>query len=239
MRKLTKILLLAALVLPILASCSKEDDLPKKSVLATILPYWNEVGFAIQMDNGETMYPRKVHVNYEPEDDAQRAIILFTENSESAAPFTYNVDIHGITEILTKDVEFIKSSDEELSNDGIEIVEAYIGGGYLNIEFKVMIDPYAKNQEHVVSLIDNQIDGEPEYTTHYPLELRFKRGHSLMDNRGQAVTDIACFYIGNYSLDRYDCQGYEIKFTGLEDESDKDPEGTDMKSVLVEPRANM
>lgn len=234
MKKLVKILLLVALVLPILSSCNK-DDAPKKSVLATILPYWNEVGFAIQMDNGETMYPSRVRINYKAKEEAQRAIILFSENSQPVAPFTYNVDIYGITELETKEIEYVTSPDEELSKNGIEIVDAYIGGGYLNIEYKVNIDPYSKNQSHIVSLVDNQIDGKPEYTTHFPLELRFKRDHSLQDGRGQTYTNIACFYIGNYSLKNLDCEGYEIKFFDLNSENEKDPESIQMKSVKVNP----
>lgn len=235
MKKLAKFLLLAVLALPLLASCNKEDE-PTKSVLATILPYWNEVGFAIQLDNGESMYPAKVHVNYKAKEEAQRAIIFFSENSKPVAPFTYSVNIHGITELETKEIELASSSDDKLGEDGIEIVEAYIGGGYLNIEFKVNIDPYSKDQNHVISLVDNQINGEPKYTSHYPLELRFKRDHSVQDNRGVAVSNIACFYIGNYNLDRLDCEGYELKFLGLEDESNKDPEGVPMKSVKITPQ---
>ena len=109
MKKLVKILLFAALVLPVLVSCNKDDE-PKKSALGTILPYFNEVGFAIQLDNGESMYPSRVHVNYQPKESAQRAIIYFTENNTPAAPFTYNVNIHGITEIETKEIELVSSS---------------------------------------------------------------------------------------------------------------------------------
>lgn len=238
MKKLVKILLFAALVLPVLVSCNKDDE-PKKSVLGTILPYFNEVGFAIQLDNGESMYPSRVHVNYQPKESAQRAIIYFTENNTPAAPFTYNVNIHGITEIETKEIELVSSSEEELSNDGIEIVEAYIGGGYINIEFKVNIDPYQKNQKHIVSLVDNQIGGEPKYDGYYPLELRFKRDHSLMDGKGQTVSNLVCFYIGSYNIDRLGCNGYEIKFTGLDSETNKDPEGKPMKSVKISPIADM
>lgn len=232
MRKLTKILLLAAVALPLLVSCNKEDQ-PTKSALATILPYWNEAGFTIMLDNGETMYPSRVMVDYKVKEEAQRAFILFTENSETVAPYTYNVDIHGITEIETRNIDLVTSSNENMGTDGIKVLNAYIGGGYLNIEFAVNVDPYSQNQKHVVTLVDNQIGGAPEYTSHYPLELRFKRDHKLEEGRGMTISSIACFRIGEYELGNLGCNGYELKFIGLENETGKDPDWTNMESVKV------
>lgn len=226
MKKFTKILLMAALTVPFLISCSKDDNNgPTYSVLATILPYWNDAGFAVQMDDEKTMFPGKVRFNYKPKEDAQRAIIAFSELNTPVQGFTINADIFSIHEIETKDIETALSEEDELGTDGIEVVEAYIGGGYLNIEFKVKVDPYDTDQKHVVSLVDNQIGGKPEYDTHYPLELRFKRAHALNEGRAQTVSNIACFYIGNYSLGSLGCEGYELKFKGIDGDADKDPDG--------------
>ena len=87
--------------------------------------------------------------------------------------------------------------------------------------------------------IDNQIEGEPQYDGYYPLELRFKRDHSLMDGKGQTVSNLVCFYIGSYNIDRLGCNGYEIKFTGLDSETNKDPEGKPMKSIKIMRSADM
>ncbi|MBQ8645475.1 MAG: NigD-like N-terminal domain-containing protein [Bacteroidales bacterium] len=238
MKKLTALLLSALLVVPFISSCEKDDEGPQMSVLATVLPFWNEAGFAIQMDNGETMYPGKVRVNYKVKDEAQRAIIQFSKINTPIEGFTYNADIYNIVDLDTKEIKVAKSSDEKLGSDGIEIVEAFIGGGYLNIEFKVNIDPYSKEQTHVVELVDNQINGEPKFSTHYPLELRFRRAHSLQGEKGQTVSNIACFYLGRHTLDRLNCQGYELKFMGLDNDGKEDPEGSHMQSVKITPAAS-
>lgn len=238
MKKLTALLLLALVTIPFFSSCSKDDDAPTKSVLATIIPFWsNPYGFAIQLDNNETMYPSNMRVNYQPKEDATRAIIQFSELGETVTGFTYNVDIYGIAELETKEIKKVTSQDASLPADGIKVVGAYIGGGYLNIEFEVNIDPYNKEQGHVVELIDNQTNGEPLYTTHYPLELRFKRAHSIMGERGTTVSNIACFRIGTYDLSSLGCQGYEIKFIGLDKNGNNDPESR-MESVKITPANN-
>lgn len=236
MKKFTAILLCAMLVVPFISSCSKDDEGPTKSVLATILPFWNNVGFAIQVDDGSTMYPGKVRINYKAPDGAQRAIIHFSEINEPVQGFTYNIDIHNIQNLETKDIKVVTSSDEKLSGDGIEIVEAFVSGGYLNIEYKVSLDPYAKDQNHVIDLIDNMKDGEPVFTTHYPLELRFRRAHSLQGDRGETFNVIACFYLGKHSMSQLGCQGYELKYTGLG--NNDDPEGSEMLVYKVTPATN-
>lgn len=238
MKKLTALLLSALLIVPFLSSCSKDDDGPQMSVLATILPFWSEYGFAVQMDNGETMYPGNLRIKYEVKDEAQRAIIQFSKINEPVNGFTYNADIYNIADIETKGINIVTSSDEVLGTDGIEIVEAYIGGGYLNIEFNVNIDPYAKDQNHIVELVDNQINGEPKYTTHYPLELRFRRAHSLQGESGRKVSNIVCFELGKHNLEQIGCSGYELKYYGLDNNGNNDPEGTQMKSVKITPSSS-
>ncbi len=229
MRKLAKFLLMVAIALPILASCNKEDG-PRQSVLATIQPFWNEAGFTILLDNGETMYPSRMMVNYKAPKEPTRAIILFSNDNPPVDSYTYSATIYGITDLETKEIDRASSSSDNLGKDGIKILNAFIGGGYINIEFAVNIDPYSQKQQHVISLVDNKIGGEPEYTTHYPLEFRFKRDHELEEGAGTTVSSIACFHIGNYDLGHLGCDGYELKFLGLEKNEDGE-----MQSVKLNP----
>lgn len=223
MKRLLTIILFSILIVPLMQSCEKSDSgHPTHTVLATVLPYWNEFGFACQLDNGETLYPGKLRIKYEVNSDiAQRAIIHFSEINTPVQGFTYNADIFDIINITTKDIETLKNEVDDIYTDAVKVNEIAISGDYLNVEYSVMTDPNAANQKVDICLFDNLINGTPEYDGYYPLELKVKCTPSVSANKGKLVSNLASFYIGSYSLNRLNCDGYHISYKDIESNGTK------------------
>ena len=217
MKKFTLFLLLAAICIPFLQSCNKPIDQPDQVALATIhsAPF-SAAGFYGLLDNGNKIYPGSMRVQYEPKAEPVRALIYFKEIAEPVQGFDFNADIYNISELITNNIKTVTTAAADTLKDGIEIINAYIGGGYINIEFKAFVDPYNANQQFFVELQDMLVDGTPEYGSYYPLTLGFKCYPEFTDGIGYEVSSIACFYIGDdYSLDNLGCEGYELRYRGL------------------------
>ena len=217
MKRFKLFLLLALMSVPFMQSCNKPVDKPDQVALATLhsAPF-SAAGFYGLLDNGDMIYPSSIRVQYEPKAEPVRAILYFKELEEPVQGFKYNADIHSITELLTQNIKTVNTAAADTLKDGVEIINAYIGGGYLNIEFKAYIDPYNTKQEVTVELQDMRTDGIPEWDSYYPLTLGFRCYPTLVDGMGYEVSSIACFYIGDeYSLENLGCEGYELRYKGL------------------------
>lgn len=225
MRRYITFILAALLIVPVLQSCEKSDSgQPEKSVLATVLPYWNEVGFACQLDNGETLYPGKLRINYQVNSEiAQRAIIYFSELSTPIQGFTYNADIFNIINITTKEIQPLKGGMEEAAtyDSAIKLNSIAISGNYINVEYSVMTDPSSLNPSVDVILFDPE-QQEVEDGGLYPLTLAVKCTPAVTSSKGQITDCIASFYIGSYSLNRLGCSGYAVTYKDLESDKQED-----------------
>ena len=213
MKKFFAFILAAVMAAPMLQSCNKNDDQPDKQALVSIIPYWSPAGCACQLDNGETIYPGNMRCAYTVnQENIQRAIVYFKELSTPVTGFTYNADIFNIINVTTKDIETLTDAACDTLKGSLKINEAVIGGGYLNVDFNVSISPYTSNQVLTISLVDNQINGEPEWTDYYPLELKFKSSVEIDPKQGQEVNSLACFYLGALAPDRLKSKGYLISY---------------------------
>jgi hypothetical protein len=224
MKKFLTLLFVALAAITVLQSCSKEDEQPDKVVLASIIPYWNEVGFACQLDNGETLYPSRVRGSYKVNQDiVQRGLIYFKELSTPIQGFTYNADVFNIVEITTKEIEQLKDSTQiDTNTDPLQIDGMSFGGGYLNVDYTAKVDHYATDKELTINLVDNRINGKPEYEDYYPLELQFKHTPKVGANRGTKTAFTACFYLGTMSPKYLKCKGYKIIYKDLNSEDEDD-----------------
>ena len=217
MKRFRLFLLLALMSVPFMQSCNKTIDQADQVAIVTIhTAPLSAAGFYGELDNGERLYPGAMRVQYEPKAEPVRAIIYYKEIMEPVQGFKYNADIFSITELLTQDIKTVTTAAADTLKDDIDIISAYIGGGYLNIEFKAFVDPYNPKQEITIELQDMRIDGIPEYDSYYPLTLGFKCYPSFADGTGYEASSIACFYLGDdYNLDNLGCEGYEIRYRGL------------------------
>ena len=131
-------------------------------------------------------------------------------------------------------IKTITSAAQDNLKDGIEIKSAYIGGGYINIEFNAYIDAYNTKQEITIELQDFQMGQTPESGSYYPLTLGFKCTPELEPGTGYLVSSVACFYIGeDQKLENNGCIGYELKYKGL-----MDADSESLHSAFVKPETN-
>ena len=230
MKRLFTIILITILTVPFIQSCDKSgSEYPTHTVLATVLPYWNDYGFACQLDNGETLYPGRVRIGYKVnQEKAQRAVISFSEINEAVPGFTYNADIFNIADVTTKDIEVLRDSQNDTLNDALKVNAMVLSGDYFNVDFSAMINPYATNQLLTISLVDNRINGKPEYDEYYPLELKFKCTPEVSNKAGQTINTMACFYVGPYSLDGLGCKGYKISYKDMNSNGE-------IQEIIIEP----
>lgn len=216
MKRLTKILLLAIMALPILQSCNSEYEQADQAALITVQKALNTAGFYGVLDNGERLYPGVMRVTYTPSNDLQRAIVYFSELEEPREGYAYNADVFNVAEITTKHITQVLTPEADTLTNGLQITNAWIGGGFLNVEFQVNVEMYFTTYMSV-ALQDMMIDGptEPE-GDYYPLELGFKCYPAIEDGAGTTISTMACFYLGDqYSLENLGCKGYEIRYKSL------------------------
>lgn len=214
MRKLLLVLLAAVLMLPTLQSCNSEFEQADLASLLTIKKDLNNYGWHGLMDNGERLYPSNVRFTYNPGNEDKRAIVYFSKIDQPVSGYTYNADVFNIVDILTKDVDVLTDSAlDTLGNHAVNITNAWIGGGYLNVEFQIKVDPYNTNQRLLVSVVDNQIDGEDKSgESYYPLEFRFKCTPAIEDDGGTLITSMACFRLGELDPSFMGNEGVKLKF---------------------------
>lgn len=225
MKKITKILLLAIMAVPFLQSCNSEWEQADQAALVTVQKSLNTAGFYGILDNGERLYPGVMRVNYTPSNDLQRAIIYFSELEEPREGYTYNADVFNVAEITTKHITQVLTPEADTLKNGLQITNAWIGGGFLNVEFQVNVEPYF-TKSLTVALQDMMIDGptEPE-GGYYPLELGFKCFPTIENGVGTTISTMACFYLGEeYSLENLGCKGYQIHYRGLNSYTDEPSE---------------
>lgn len=222
MKKLTKFLLAALLAVPFLQSCNTTYEQADKAALVTVQKSLGTAGFYGILDNGERLFPGVMRVNYTPSNDLQRAIIYFSELDEPREGFTYNADVFNVAEVTTKRITQVLTPEADTLTNGLRITNAWIGGGFLNVEFQANVEMYFT--KHLsVALQDMMIDGPAAPDgDYYPLELGFKCYPDIENGTGTTISTMACFYLGDeYNLDNLGCKGYKIKYRGLDSFADE------------------
>ena len=222
MRKLTKILLVALMAIPFLQSCNQPVEQADMAALVTVQKSLDPAGFYGILDNGERLYPGVMRVNYTPSKELQRAIVYFSELDEPREGYKYNADVFNVAEITTAHVKQVTTPAADTLHNGLKITNAWIGGGFLNIEFEANVEMYF-TKHLTIALQDMLIDGEAEPDGDlYPIELGFKCFPDIEDGVGTTISSMACFYLGDmYSLENLGCRGYKISYKGLNSYSDE------------------
>lgn len=189
MKKIKLFLLLALLAAPFLQSCNSKVDQPQMYALVTIQTLGLNQFYGLTDDNEKIWVGDGTMVaNYKPK-DGQRAFIYFTPLEEKVQGYTYNAKVYAIDDILTKPVVLVdnKAQNDTLGTDGITIVDARISGEYLNVEFAVITNGITN---HVINLIENQVEPVEGKDGYISLELRHKGNGS---EQGSLVKGFICF----------------------------------------------
>lgn len=206
MKKFKLLLLFAVLATPFIQSCNSKADQPSMYALVTIKTYG--LTYFGLVDNGEKIWigDNSMVPNYTPE-DGQRAFIYFTPLETPMEGFTYNAKVYAIGKIETRPVILLTDPQyDTLGTDGIRIQDAFISGGYLNVNLGILSDGYTR---YDINLVDNQVLPVEEQEGYISLELRHD---SKGFNGGELRSGMFCFKLDMYDPNFIDgCKGLYIR----------------------------
>ncbi len=226
--KKIKLFILALLVaVPFLQSCNDKIDQPSMYALVTIKTAGIGEYYGL-IDNGDKIFvgDKAMVANYKPK-DGQRAFMYFTPMETPVEGFKYNAKVYVIDNITTKPVVLLEDKQfDTLGTNSIQIVDASISGGYLNVQFAVFSDGFSN---HIINLVDNKIDVPNEKENYISLELRHKNKSGSGDD-GQLRRGFICFKLDNYDPGLIqNCKGLYIKQKPIPQEEGKEYITVDLK----------
>lgn len=199
MKKMIKILVLTLLVITpfSLQSCDNDGySLGDFAVsYATVKRATNT--YYLKLDSGAKLWVSAGYLGYNGL-DGQRVIANYTILSDGNGEFDYYVKVNGLDELLTKNIEQVKSEkdDADFGNDNLYgLNDIWFGGGYVNVDFSYVLPKTA--QKHRISLVENMLKESPEDGYMY-LELRYNTYDNLSSYYSRGI---ACFSTQSVELD--------------------------------------
>lgn len=173
MKHLIKITLVLALCATLFSACNDDDGYSLDKVW---ISYGTIQGdgrdFTIRLDNGATLFMAANLIPHYPFRNNQRVIANYTILSE-ATPLAsrekgYMVRLNNIYDVLSKkpvaqsfidlDAEHRKDS---IGNDPINVVDAWFGGKYLNVNFDMLVSG-SYGVKHFINLVHDDVTVDPE-----------------------------------------------------------------------------
>lgn len=199
-------------------SCSKDDDsysLGKIWISMGLIETENTFGydFIIYCDNGDTLLPAANSARYFEPKNNQRVIANYTKlgdvtNSEKQ----FYVKVNNLSNVLFKDViPFNEEIADSLGSDPIDMIDMWLSGDMLNIEFQ-----YAGgNRVHYINLVYNTNEnGEIDES----VELEFK--HNANDDElNYALKGIVTFKLNNLRIEGQNETNIVVNWTNYNGES--------------------
>jgi hypothetical protein len=219
--KITKILSLAVMLLAgtIFTGCSWNDnnnDSGSNIALVTINVNTDKSVWGLTDENKKVYFnPSSSVLAKYTAVTGQRAIIYFNVLSTAMSGYDYNAQITAIEDILTKNVTVVTTAAQDtLGTDGIKIVNAWIAGGYLNMQVQMY---YGGTVQHFISLEDNQYNPIPaEQNADYVcLELRHNARNDSRQS-GTLATGYVCFKLANYDPNSQGKNGIYLRYTQID-----------------------
>jgi len=104
--------------------------------VATVNPLSEDI-YSLTLDDGTTLWPAATDVPWYKPIHRQRALAVYTLLSDEFQGYDHAVKVLDIQNILTKTIakDLGEENDAEYGNDPVEILNMWIGDGYLNVEF--------------------------------------------------------------------------------------------------------
>ena len=214
MKKMIKILVLTLLVVTpfSLQSCDNDGySLGDYAIsYATVKRVTNS--YYLQLDSGDKLWVSAGYLSYRGI-DGQRVIANYTILGDSdGGEFDYYVKVNGLQEILTKNVEEVKSEkdDQEFGNDNFyRLNEMWLGGGYLNVGFSYILPK--TSEKHRISLVQNMLKGplEDEYIH---LELRYNTYNNVSNYFANGLVSFSTL-----ALDTTGKKGFKVMWRDRDD----------------------
>ncbi len=171
MKTLKKLFVLSGIALVTLTfnSCLDDDSYSLDKMwmsMATARPI-SDNSFDLTLDDGTTLWPgAPLYINYQP-NRPQRVFINYTILGDNFQGYDHAIKLNLIDTVLTKEIapNLGIQNDSIYGNDPVEIVNLWVGDGFLNFEYKAHFSGQVK---HYVNLIQDSLASD----TPYKLEFR-------------------------------------------------------------------
>ena len=137
-------------------SCLSDDDdysLGKFWIsIATVEPLDNNT-YSLILDDGTKLWPAATNYpGYDPKND-QRALVNYTILSDSIQGYDHFIKVNSIQNILTKPIATLTAENDSVyGNDPVKIIDMWVGGGYLNVQFGFN---YGGSKAHFINLVQD------------------------------------------------------------------------------------
>lgn len=206
---------------PVLESCdwNNDDDQANSMALVTVKVNTDKTIWGLTDENDKIYFnPSSGIITSYKATDGQRAIIYFNALSEKISGYDYNADVRGIQDILTKEIKKVTTAAQDtLGDDAVNIVKAWIGGGYLNVQLNFYT---SGTVTHVINVEDNQLNASAEEKddNYVNLELRHNKNKDPYD-RGTLATAYVCFKLGDYNPATLGKKGINLRYAPLSGEA--------------------
>lgn len=184
-------------IIPLMTSCDNGDDGVDYMSLITVKINSSDKTVWGLTDNNSKIYlnPQSGVSFSQIATEGQRAIIYYNSVNSKVDGFDVNADVKGIEKIVTKDIcKLTAENEESLGNYAINVADAWIGGGYLNLSIRFY---GSGNVKHTISLAENTVNPEKPEKGKVFLELRHNSNGDLMDP-ARVLGGYICFKLGDY-----------------------------------------
>lgn len=146
-------------------SCDDDDYYSLGDVwasLATINPEGTANAYSLTLDDGAMLWPAASDIPWYKPENNQRAIVFYTILSDQFQGYDYAILVRDIQHILTKNpaVNVGDENDEKYGTDPIEILDMWMGDGYLNVWFGFN---YGGGAVHFINLVQREDVNTPYY----------------------------------------------------------------------------
>lgn len=217
MKKMLLFLPAAILIAALTVACDDDNcsDYPTEAAMITLrtidasapekAPYY------IQFDNGLKGYPSETYVTGYIPDDGKRAIVSYRPIERKPEGYDLGMRIYNIDEVLTKEaIRLTEENAEEVGDDRIDILNAWVSGGYCNILFCFVTNG---SQRHLLNLVENTTSA-PEAPKEGYIDLEFRQ-NAYGDTSGYGYRGYVSFRLGDYDPAVTGAKGVRIHYTGL------------------------
>lgn len=151
--------------------------------------------YYLETDNGKNLWPAATDIPWYKPIDGQRVLSSYTILSDKYEEYDHMIKVRYLSDVLTKQVEELTAENEEkYGNDKVWVEEMWVGGNYLNVQFRFFLPSYHR---HRVSLVKNTTIEDPEDGYIY-LEYRYNNED---DETSYWRRSMVSFNLGEYAPD--------------------------------------
>lgn len=157
------------------------------------------------LDNGKTVWLSASQVPFSKLPAGQRMAANLTLLADNQDGFDYLARLNSYYLVLTKNIiKLDEANQDSIGNDKVGIVDMWVGGNYLNIEFSMYVP---STEKHMVNLVDNTIEEHPSDGYAY---LGFRYNAMGDENQSHVVRQLVSFNLGDVSPANKDVKGLKI-----------------------------